>query len=163
MRGGLRRLEFPAWYDEPSSASVDVAGAAARLAPTSYSGCRPECRGTREFRQRFGGPRGAAKRGMPAQPRGGGMSSQRPVDPPAVRIEVENEWAWCGTRRLELTPRMFALLRHLVERPHRLITKDDLLAAVWRDTIVSDAALTSCIRDLREALGDSSDAPRYIQ
>jgi hypothetical protein len=57
---------------------------------------------------------------------------------------------------LELAPKAFALLRHLVEHPQRLITKDDLLAAVWRDAIVSDAALTSCVRDLRKALGDSA-------
>ncbi|PYM11140.1 MAG: transcriptional regulator, partial [Candidatus Rokuibacteriota bacterium] len=83
-------------------------------------------------------------------------------EPLAVRIEPENEWAWCGERRLDLTPRAFAVLRHLVEHPQRLITKNDLLVSVWRDTIVSDAALASCIRDLRRALGDSSRAPRYI-
>ena len=63
----------------------------------------------------------------------------------------------------QLTPRAFAVLRHLVEHADRLVTKDELLAAVWRDVVVSDAALTSCIRDLRKALGDSSDAPRYIE
>ena len=86
--------------------------------------------------------------------------SQHPQDLPPVRIEAENESAWCGERRLQLTPRAFAVLRHLVEHPQRLITKDDLLATVWRDAIVSDAALASCIRDLRKALGDSSEAPR---
>ena len=91
------------------------------------------------------------------------MSSTQPAEPPPVRIEVENEWAWCGEHRLELTPRVFAVLRHLVEHPQRLITKDVLLATVWRDAIVSDAALASCIRDLRKALGDSAEAPRYIE
>src|SRR6185503_2014178 len=89
------------------------------------------------------------------------MSPNRPEAP--VRIDPDNEWAWCGERRLDLTPRAFAVLRHLVEHPQRLITKDDLLATVWRDAIVSDAALASCIRDLRRALGDSSNAPRYIE
>ena len=91
------------------------------------------------------------------------MSQARSGDLPAVRIEVENEWAWCGARRLALTPRVFAVLRHLVEHADRLVTKDDLLAAVWRGVAVSDAALSTCIRDLRRALGDSSDAPRYIR
>jgi predicted ATPase/DNA-binding winged helix-turn-helix (wHTH) protein len=91
------------------------------------------------------------------------MIRPRSEDPPAVRIEVENEWAWCGARRLSLTPRAFAVLRHLVEHRGRLITKHELLAAVWRDAIVSDAALASSIRDLRKALADSSSAPRYIQ
>jgi predicted ATPase/DNA-binding winged helix-turn-helix (wHTH) protein len=91
------------------------------------------------------------------------MSRARPEDPRAVRIEVANEWAWCGAQRLRLTPRTFAVLRHLVEHQGRLITKEELFTTVWRDTIVSDAALASCIRDLRKALGDSSGAPRYIQ
>jgi len=91
------------------------------------------------------------------------MSRTRPEDPREVRIEAENEWAWCGARRLELTPRAFAVLRHLVEHRGRLITKEELFTTVWRDAIVSDAALSSCIRDLRKALGDSSGAPRYIQ
>jgi predicted ATPase/DNA-binding winged helix-turn-helix (wHTH) protein len=82
---------------------------------------------------------------------------------PVVHIELENERAWCGERLLDLTPKVFAILRHFVEHPARLITKDDLLSAVWGDTVVSEAALTSCIRDLRKALDDSSRHPRYIE
>ena len=55
------------------------------------------------------------------------MRRGRPGELPAVRIEAENEWAWCGQRRLELAPRAFAVLRHLVEHPGRLVTKDELL------------------------------------
>src|SRR5689334_10848430 len=82
---------------------------------------------------------------------------------PPIRIEVENEWAWCGARRLDLPPRIFALLRHLVEHPRRLLTKEELFTAVWGPVVVGEAALTSCVRDLRKALGDSSHAPRYIE
>jgi DNA-binding winged helix-turn-helix (wHTH) protein/predicted ATPase len=91
------------------------------------------------------------------------VSQAHAGDRPAVRIEPEQQRAWCGDRRLELTPKAFAVLRYLVERAERLVTKEDLLAAVWRDTVVSEAALTSCIRDLRRALADSSQAPRYIE
>jgi DNA-binding winged helix-turn-helix (wHTH) protein/tetratricopeptide (TPR) repeat protein len=80
-----------------------------------------------------------------------------------VRIDADNEWVWCGQRRLTLMPKAFAVLRHLVEHAGRLVTKEALLAAVWRDAVVSDAALASCIRDLRKALGDSPESPRYIQ
>ena len=86
-----------------------------------------------------------------------------PSSVPAVRIEAENEWAWCGRKRLSLMPKAFAVLRHLVDHAGRLVTKEELLAAVWRDTIVSDAALASCIRDLRRALGDAPEKPRYIE
>jgi predicted ATPase len=91
------------------------------------------------------------------------MSRTQPENPRAVRVELANEWAWCGERRLTLTPRAFAVLRHLVEHRGRLVTKEELFTTVWRDAIVSDAALASCIRDLRKALRDSSGAPRYIQ
>ncbi len=90
-------------------------------------------------------------------------SRPRSDETPAVRIEADNEWAWCGARRLALAPRAFAVLRYLVEHRGRLVTKDELLTTVWRDAIVSDAALASGIRDLRRALEDSSRMPRYIQ
>jgi DNA-binding winged helix-turn-helix (wHTH) protein/predicted ATPase len=85
------------------------------------------------------------------------------ADSPAVRIEPETERAWCGDRMLDLTPKAFAVLRHFVEHPAHLLTKDALLAAVWGDTVVSEAALTSCIRDVRRALADTSREPRYIE
>src|SRR5262245_34943299 len=91
------------------------------------------------------------------------MEPTRPAELPAIRIEVETEWAWCGERQLDLPPRVFALLRYLAEHPKRLITKNELFAALWGDTVVREAALTSCVRALRKALGDSSDAPRYIE
>jgi len=91
------------------------------------------------------------------------MTPSRSADVSAVRIDTADLRAWCGDRPLQLMPRTFAVLRHLVEHAGRLITKEELLGRVWRDAIVSDAALTTCIHDLRKALGDSSDAPRYIQ
>ena len=90
-------------------------------------------------------------RGLP-----GGNPGKDPgdaADLPSIRIDAGNEAPWCGERRLDLTPRVFAVLRHLVEHPNRLITRDDLLAKVWRDTIVSDAAPATCIRDLRRGPG----------
>src|SRR5262249_3039129 len=91
------------------------------------------------------------------------MSRTQPDRSPAVRIEAENEWAWCVDRRLELTPKPFAALRHLVVHAGRLLTKDELVATIWRDAVVSDAALASAIRDVRKALQDSSQSPRYVQ
>lgn len=90
-------------------------------------------------------------------------ASVRGDDAPAIRLDLRNEWACLGDRRVELTPREFAVLRMLVERAGQLVTKEALLAAVWSDAVVSEAALTSCIRDLRRALADCSRAPRYIE
>src|SRR5262245_18881706 len=91
------------------------------------------------------------------------MSDPTPAEVPGIRIEPDTGWAWCGDERLDLAPKAFAVLRYLVERPEHLVTKDDLLAAAWGDTVVSEAALTSCIRDLRKALADDSQRPRYIE
>src|SRR5215831_12982977 len=72
---------------------------------------------------------------------------------PAVRLELENEWVWWGEQRLELMPKTFAVLRHLVTHAGRLVTKEELLSTVWGTTVVSEATLTSCIRDLRKRWG----------
>src|SRR5262249_14447020 len=46
--------------------------------------------------------------------------------------------------------------------PGRVVTKDELLQAVWPDTAVSEAALTVCLNELRRALGETAQAPQYI-
>lgn len=66
-------------------------------------------------------------------------------------------------RPIDLRPKSMALLAYLVTRPGQLLTKEELLAAVWPDTAVSDWVLTTCIRELRAALGDDSRRPRIIQ
>ena len=75
-----------------------------------------------------------------------------------------------GERRLlragqpvSLTPKAFDLLVYLVERHGRLVSKKDLLSAVWSDTFVEEANLTYTISALRKALGDGQDGERYIQ
>ena len=65
--------------------------------------------------------------------------------------------------RVPLPPKPFALLQYLAERPGRLISKDELLSAVWPGTFVVDAALKVAIRDIRRALDDSADDPLYIE
>jgi hypothetical protein len=64
-----------------------------------------------------------------------------------------------GRQLVRLTPKAFAVLRYLVERPGQLVTKDELLAAVWAGTVVSEAAVTKCVRELRQALHDDAQAP----
>jgi DNA-binding winged helix-turn-helix (wHTH) protein len=91
------------------------------------------------------------------------MRQRQPNDAPAIHVETDTGWAWRGDERLELTPKAFAVLHHLVKHPERLVTKDELMSAVWGDTVVSEAALTSAIRDLRAALADSARAPRFIE
>jgi DNA-binding winged helix-turn-helix (wHTH) protein len=54
-------------------------------------------------------------------------------------------------------------LRYLVERPSHLVTKEELLSAIWPETIVSEGVLTTHVRAIRQALGDNAKAPRYLE
>jgi DNA-binding winged helix-turn-helix (wHTH) protein/predicted ATPase len=91
------------------------------------------------------------------------MTARTQPPSPPVRVEVENERVWCGEHRLKLTPKAFAVLRYLVEHAGRLVTKDQLLGAVWLDTVVSEWALASCIGEIRKALKDTPQTPQYIE
>jgi pimeloyl-ACP methyl ester carboxylesterase/DNA-binding winged helix-turn-helix (wHTH) protein len=62
-----------------------------------------------------------------------------------------------------LTPKAFAVLQHLANRPGQLVSKRELLDDVWPGVFVGDGALKSCIREVRRALGDDVGAPRYIE
>jgi TolB-like protein/cytochrome c-type biogenesis protein CcmH/NrfG len=68
-----------------------------------------------------------------------------------------------GAREVHLTPKARALLSFLAERPGEVVTKEELFAAVWPETTVGDAALVTCIQELRKALRDDARKPRYIE
>src|SRR5215470_17054252 len=78
------------------------------------------------------------------------------------RLDPDNATLWRGTQAIALTPKAFAVLYYLLEHPGRLVTKAVLLDAVWPDTAVSDAVLKVRIGEIRKALGDSAQAPRFI-
>jgi DNA-binding winged helix-turn-helix (wHTH) protein len=79
------------------------------------------------------------------------------------RFDVEAGRLWSGNREVRLTPKAAAVLNVLVTHAGEPVTKDQLFASVWRDTLVSDDALTSCIQELRRALEDSAKEPRFIE
>ena len=56
-----------------------------------------------------------------------------------------------------LQPQVFDLLVYLVRNRDRVVSKDDLLAAVWGGRIVSESTLTSRISAARRAVGDSGE------
>ena len=58
---------------------------------------------------------------------------------------------------LDLRPKAFLLLRHLLDHPNRLHSREDLFEALWPGVIVSDDSLTQCVSDLRRALGDRAN------
>jgi Tol biopolymer transport system component/DNA-binding winged helix-turn-helix (wHTH) protein len=64
-------------------------------------------------------------------------------------------------RRIE--PKVMSVLLHLAAQPQRLVSKDDILRAVWPDTFVGEDALTRCISVLRHTLSDNPHNPRFIK
>jgi DNA-binding winged helix-turn-helix (wHTH) protein len=65
--------------------------------------------------------------------------------------------------RIPLSPKAFAVLQHLVNRAGKLVTKADLLKAVWPQIFVHEGVLKVCILEIRKALGDDVRHPRFIE
>ena len=82
--------------------------------------------------------------------------------PPFV-LDVANGCLLRDSEKVPLRPKSFAILRYLVEHAHQLVTKGELLSAVWPRTKVVEAALKVSIRDIRKALEDAASDPKYIQ
>jgi DNA-binding winged helix-turn-helix (wHTH) protein/tetratricopeptide (TPR) repeat protein len=66
-------------------------------------------------------------------------------------------------RPIGLSPKALDLLFLFAGRPGELVTKDDILAALWPDVAVTDNALTQVVSEIRQALGDSPSWPRFVQ
>jgi TolB-like protein/DNA-binding winged helix-turn-helix (wHTH) protein len=63
---------------------------------------------------------------------------------------------------VSLTPKAFDVLLFLAQNPNRLVTKEELLQAVWGDTFVEEGNLAQYVWHLRKTLGDDSENPRLI-
>jgi adenylate cyclase len=68
-----------------------------------------------------------------------------------------------GSEVIPLSPKIIDLLLYLVARQSTLVGKDELFSALWPDVAVTDNALTQAVSELRQALGDDSANPTYIQ
>ncbi len=78
-------------------------------------------------------------------------------------LDLANECLWRGSQAIKLRPKAFAVLTYLLGHPGQLVTKEELLTAVWPETFVGDAVLKVTIHQLREALDDDSKSPRFIE
>src|SRR5215831_11443889 len=77
-------------------------------------------------------------------------------------LDSANQCIWKREQRIQLAPKSFAVLAFLVDNPGRIVSKGDLLEAVWPDTFVQEAVLKNCILEIRRALDDDSKNPRCI-
>ena len=79
-----------------------------------------------------------------------------------IEIDSASGTVWRDGEIIDLPDLSFRLLMTLASRAPALVSKDELIAEVWGDVIVSDETLMQRVRLLRQALGDDSQKPRYI-
>jgi len=78
-------------------------------------------------------------------------------------LDAERRELRHGTDQVALEPQVFDVLLYLVENRDRVVTKDDLIGAVWSGRIISEATLTSRINAARKAVGDSGEQQALIK
>ncbi|MEP7341176.1 MAG: winged helix-turn-helix domain-containing protein [Acidobacteriota bacterium] len=80
-----------------------------------------------------------------------------------VRVDPQGFKAWRAGQPLPLEPKALAVLVFLLAHRDRLVEKEELLNAVWRETFVTPNVLTRVIAQLRKTLGDDVKQARYIE
>jgi DNA-binding winged helix-turn-helix (wHTH) protein len=69
-----------------------------------------------------------------------------------------------GGVKLRLTGQPFQVLTILLDRPGKVVTREELQKRLWPDTFVDvDHNLNTAINKIREVLGDSADSPRFVE
>ena len=81
------------------------------------------------------------------------------------RVDLQSGELYKGGVRIVLQGQSFRLLEGLLERPGEVLGREELRARLWpSDTYVDfEHSINAAVRRLRRALGDSADAPRYIE
>ena len=64
---------------------------------------------------------------------------------------------------LPLPPRVLGVLEYLVTRPGRVVSKQALMDAVWKDAVVTETSLTEAVSQLRQALAEDPQQPAFVQ
>lgn len=91
------------------------------------------------------------------------MSNQPSYRFDGFLLDVSDRQLWRGDVRADLNARYFNALVLLVRKQGQLVDKDQFFTEVWDDVVVSDEALTQCIRTIRKQLGDDATDPRFIR
>ena len=91
------------------------------------------------------------------------MDGGRQVFFPPFTLDISNQLLQRGSEKISLRPKTLAVLAYLLEHPHRLVSKDELMTAVWPGATVVDAALRVSIQEIRKALGDDSNKSKFIE
>jgi DNA-binding winged helix-turn-helix (wHTH) protein len=80
----------------------------------------------------------------------------------SFRLDPATTSLWRQEQLLALPPKPFAVLAYLVAHAGEVVTKEALLDAVWPQVAVTEGVLKGCIRQIRQVLGETVQAPQYI-
>jgi len=78
-------------------------------------------------------------------------------------LDTDRRELWRGTMLIPVGPQVFDILVYLVENRERVVSKDDLLDAIWAKRSVSESTLTTHINAVRKAVGDSGDEQSLVR
>ena len=78
-------------------------------------------------------------------------------------LDTDRQELLRGKDRIAIEPQVFDLLHYLVRNRDRVVSKDDLIAAVWKGRIISESTLTSRITAVRHAIRDRAEDQRLIR
>ena len=81
----------------------------------------------------------------------------------AFRYDSESRVLSRDNEEMSLSPRVLAVLESLLKRPGKIVAKEAVLESAWDGAFVGEDSLTQAISQLRSALGDDPQRPRYIQ
>src|SRR5581483_8969398 len=81
----------------------------------------------------------------------------------SVQVDLDEFRVTKSGEAVSLEPKAFEVLLFFIENPGRLIEKEELLNAVWKEAFVTQNALTRVIAQLRKGLGDDPKEARYIE
>jgi DNA-binding winged helix-turn-helix (wHTH) protein len=91
------------------------------------------------------------------------MQSETEIVFPPFRLDLRAEKLWREEQEIAIRPKTFAILRYLAQHPERLVSKAELLRAIWGEVQVSEEGLRDYIREIRKALSDSSTSPHFVE
>jgi len=77
-------------------------------------------------------------------------------------LDINRRELRCGTDLVAVEPQVFDILQYLICNRERVVSKDDLIAAVWGGRIVSESTISSRITAVRQAVGDTGETQRLI-
>ncbi len=80
-----------------------------------------------------------------------------------VEVDLSRGSLTHNGKDIYLRQKTFQVFVYLLEQHGRLVSKDELMQTVWKDTAVTDDVLVQCVKEIRQILGDNPHQPRFIK